>query len=64
MLIVLRLPFVTPLNAAARWLADIQDSAMKKRIVGVADEIGATSVICERFEALDRGKGDSAWPVP
>ena len=64
MLIVLRLPFVTPLNAVVRWLAGTQDRAMKKRIVEVADEVGATSVICERFEAPDRGKGDSAQPVP
>lgn len=30
---------------------------MKKRIVEAADEFGATSVICKRFAALDRGKG-------
>jgi hypothetical protein len=50
-------PLAVPLNGSVRWLADTQDRAMKKRIVEVADEVGATSVICERFEALDRGKG-------
>jgi hypothetical protein len=35
---------------------------MKKRFVKVADEVGATSVICERFEPLDRGKGGFGAP--
>jgi len=30
---------------------------MKKRIVEIADEGGATSIIGGRFESLDRGKG-------
>src|ERR1044072_922548 len=61
---ILPVPLVRPLMRDVKWLAGTQDEAMKKRIVEVADEVGATSVICERFAARDRGKGDSARPVP